>query len=255
MKMDEGQFFTEISTSSTQIIINKNFADLMGTESVINKMLTRKNEAYEIIGVINDFHYKPAYQHIGPLIIFNNPDIKGFNYMFVRIKTGNIPQILEFLKSKSEEFNPAYPFEYRFLDDDYARMYIAVENLVAIIRVFAILAIFVSCLGLFGLASFMAEKRTKEIGVRKVLGATIPNLFLLLSKEFVKLVLIANAIAWPIAWSIMTFILQNFAYKVPIGLDIFLLSGFAVLMIAMITVSYQSIKVARSNPVQALRYE
>jgi len=255
MKMTEGRFFTDISSTSTQIIINKKFAEIMGTESVVNKMLTRKDEAYEIIGVINDFHFKPAYQRIGPLIIFNNPDIKGFNYMFVKIKTGNVPKIIEYLKVKSEEFNPAYPFKYRFLDDDYARMYTWIENKTIIIRAFAILAIFISCLGLFGLASFMAEKRTKEIGVRKVLGASVPNLFLLLSKEFVKLILIANAIAWPVAWLIMIIWLQNFAYKVTVGLDILLLSGLVVLFIAMITVSYQSIKAARSNPVEALRYE
>lgn len=255
MRMVEGQFFSNISLTSNQVIINEKFAEIMGGESVVNKMLTREEEALEIIGVINDFHYKPAYQRIGPLIIFNNPDIKGFNYMFAKVRTGNIPQILEFLKTKSEEFNPAYPFQYRFLDDDYARMYTWIEQKTVIIRAFAILAIFISCLGLFGLASFMAEKRTKEIGVRKVLGASVPNLFLLLSKEFVKLILIANAIAWPVAWLIMVLWLQNFAYKVTIGLDILLLSGLVVLVIAMITVSYQSIKAARSNPVEALRYE
>jgi ABC-type antimicrobial peptide transport system permease subunit len=255
MKMVEGRFFSSTSLTSNQIIINKKFADIMGGGSVINKMLTRKDETLEIIGVVNDFHYKPAYRRIGPLIIFNNPDIKGYNYMFAKINTGNVPNVLEFLKAKSEEFNPAYPFQYHFLDDDYARMYVWIEDQTFIIRAFAVLAIFISCLGLFGLASYMAEKRTKEIGVRKVLGASVPNLFLLLSKEFLKLILIANAIAWPLAWIIMVVYLQDFAYRVSVGLDILLLSGLVVLVIAMITVSYQSFKAARSNPVEALRYE
>jgi ABC-type antimicrobial peptide transport system permease subunit len=227
----------------------------MGKKSAVNKLLTRTSEAYEIIGVINDFHYKPVYHHIGPLIIFNNPDIKGFRYLFAKVKTGKIPQIIEFIKEKSEEFNPAYPFQYRFLDDDYARMYTELDNLMVIIRFFAVLAIFISCLGLFGLASYMAEKRTKEIGIRKVLGATIPKLFILLSMEFVKLILIANVIAWPIAWLMMNFALRSFAYKVTLGVDIFVLSGVIVLLIAMITVSFQSMRAARSNPVEALRYE
>jgi ABC-type antimicrobial peptide transport system permease subunit len=255
MKMVEGQFFRTTSTSSNRVIINEKFAEIMGGGSVINKILTHKDESVEIIGVVNDFHYKPAYRRIGPLIIFNNPEIKGYNYMFARINTVNTSNVIEFLKKKSEEFNPAYPFQYRFLDEDYARMYRWIEDQTLIIRSFAILAIFISCLGLFGLASYMAEKRTKEIGVRKVLGASVPNLFLLLSKEFVKLILIANAIAWPIAWTIMVIYLQDFAYRVSVGLDILILSGLVVLVIAMITVSFQSFKAARSNPVEALRYE
>jgi ABC-type antimicrobial peptide transport system permease subunit len=255
MKMVEGRFFRKTSRSSNQIIINERFAEILGEESVVNKMLTHGDETYEIIGVVNDFHYKPAYRRIGPLVIFNNPDIKGYRYMFVKINTKNVSSVLEFVKAKSDEFNPAYPFQYRFLDEDYARMYTRLEDQTFIIRAFAILAILISCLGLFGLASFMAEKRTKEIGVRKVLGASIPNVFLLLSKEFVKLILIANAIAWPLAWSIMVIWLQDFAYRVTVGLDILLFSGLVVLFIAMITVSYQSIKAARSNPVEALRYE
>jgi ABC-type antimicrobial peptide transport system permease subunit len=255
MKMVEGEFFKTASLSSNQVIINKKFADIMGGGSVINKMLTRKDETLEIIGVVNDFHYKPAYRSIGPLIIFNNPDIKNFNFMFAKINTVNISNVIEFLKVKSEEFNPAYPFQYHFLDDDYARMYNWIEDQTFIIRSFAILAIFISCLGLFGLASYMAEKRTKEIGVRKVMGASIPNLFILLSKEFVKLILIANVIAWPVAWIIMVIYLQDFAYRVTVGLDILLISGLIVLFIAMTTVSYQSFKAARSNPAEALRYE
>jgi putative ABC transport system permease protein len=175
--------------------------------------------------------------------------------MFARIHTTNTSGVIEFLKENSEEFNPAYPFQYRFLDEDYARMYTWIEDQTFIIRVFAILAIFISCLGLFGLASYMAEKRTKEIGVRKVLGATVPSLFILLSKDFIKLILIANAIAWPIAWTIMVLYLQDFAYRVSVGLDILILSGLIVVVIAMITVSFQSFKAARSNPVDALRYE
>jgi putative ABC transport system permease protein len=255
MRMIEGRFFRKTSQSSNQVIINERFAKNMGNGSVLNKILTHQDESYEIIGVVNDFHYKPSYRSIGPLIIFNNPDIKGYRYMFVKINTANVSSILEFLKAKSEEFNPSYPFHYRFLDEDYARMYTWIEDQIFIIRTFAILAIFISCLGLFGLASYMAEKRTKEIGVRKVLGASVPSLFILLSKDFIKLILIANAIAWPIAWTIMVIYLQDFAYRVSVGLDILLLSGLIVVVIAIITVSFQSFKAARSNPVDALRYE
>jgi len=146
-------------------------------------------------------------------------------------------------------------FSYYFLDEDFNRYYLSEERVGKLISVFASLAIFLSCLGLFGLASFTADQRTKEIGIRRVLGASLSGVMVLLTKEFVRLVAVANIIAWPLAYFAMNKWLQNFAYRVPLSIWIFLLSGLAALVIALLTVSYQTVKAATANPVDSLRYE
>lgn len=169
------------------------------------------------------------------------------NYLKIALRTMS--------KDITTKFNPNFPFEYHFLDEAYDRMYRWIDRTTNIVRTFAILAIFISCLGLFGLASFMAEQRTKEIGVRKVLGASVPGIVVLLSKEFTKWVLIANIIAWPVAYYFMNKWLQDFAYRIKFGIEIFVFSAVLALIVALITVSYQSIKAGLANPVESLRYE
>jgi ABC-type antimicrobial peptide transport system permease subunit len=153
------------------------------------------------------------------------------------------------------KFNPEFPFTYRFLDDDYSRLYRSEEQAGAILRSFAVLAVLISCLGLFGLASFLAEQRTKEIGIRKVLGSSVHGIIVLLSKQFLKWVAVANIIALPIAWYMSYAWLRNYPYRTGTGIWVFILTACMTLVIALMTVSYQAIKAARANPVDSLRYE
>lgn len=178
----------------------------------------------------------------------------AWNYV-IRVGTGNIQQTIDYIEDKWQAINPELPFLYTFVDENFANLYRTEEQQGKIFGVFAGLAIFVACLGLVGLASFTAEQRTKEVGIRKVLGATVSNIIVLISREFTWLVLLSFLVAVPIAWYVMEQWLQNFAYHVQLGFAVFALSGFAALFIAWLTVSYQAIKVALTNPSEALRYE
>ena len=171
------------------------------------------------------------------------------------MKPGDIPASIAHIEKTVNAFNPGFPFEYRFLDDDYDRMYRGMEREIAVVRTFTVLAILISCLGLFGLAAYTAEQRTKEIGIRKVMGASVPGIVVLLSKEYAKWVLVANVIAWPVSYFLMREWLQDFHYRSSLGLPVFLLAAAISVMIAQLTVSFQAVKAARSNPVNALRYE
>ncbi len=206
----------------------------------------------EVIGVVKDFHYQSLHHEIEPLIIMTG---NWFEYFAIRIRSDDVADTLSFLKTQWKEIAPNKPFDYFFLDDDYDKLYRAEKQIGTLFGLFSILAIFVASLGLFGLASFTAQLRIKEIGIRKVLGASVSNLVLMLSKEFALLVGIANLIAWPIAYYAMHRWLQDFAYRIDLEIWAFVLSGFLALFIALTTVSYQAYKVARTNPVDALRYE
>ena len=206
----------------------------------------------DVVGVVKDFHYRSLHHEIEPLIIRL---VSWFEYFAIRIHSDDVVGTLNFLKTQWQEIAPNKPFDYFFLDDDYDKLYRAEEQTGTLFGLFSILAISVACLGLFGLASFTAQLRIKEIGIRKVLGASVSNLVLMLSKEFALLVGIANLIAWPIAYYAMNRWLQDFAYRIDLEIWAFVLSGFMALFIALITVSYQAWKVARTNPVDALRYE
>jgi len=265
MEMDQGRFFSgeltpTASPQSGHVIINEEFAKIIGKENPVGMRLSNGPKHATVIGVIQDFNYWPLYYRSGPLIIFYKtyspvPNHHFYRYMFARIQPDNIPQTIAGIEKIYKKFNPEFPFFYRFLDEDYDRLYRSEEQAGAILRYFAGLAILISCLGLFGLASFLAEQRTKEIGIRKILGSSVQGIVLLLSKEFLKWVAIANIIAWPTAWFISHQWLQNFAYRTGIGIWIFILSAALALIIALITVSFQSIKAATSNPVDSLRYE
>jgi putative ABC transport system permease protein len=206
-----------------------------------------------VIGVLKNFYFESLREEVVPTVYFVAPYM-AWNYV-IRIGSENIPETMKFIGEKWTDFNPTLPFVYNFVDENFRNLYRVEERQGKIFGVFAILAIFVACLGLVGLASFTAEQRTKEVGVRKVLGATVSNIIFLLSREFTWLVLIAFVISAPIAWYFMSGWLQNFAYHVSLSAGIFVLAGITALVIAWMTVSYQATKVALTNPAKALRYE
>lgn len=237
-------------------IINEQMATLMGHDhpvDAVGRQLMYDGRNGIIVGVVQDFHYKPLRQDIGPVVMTLLPDMVRF--LVIRISPGDISSTLNLIKSNWENIIPSYPFEYSFLDSDYDTLYRREERSANILTNFAILAVLIACLGLFGLASFTAEQRTKEIGVRKTLGASVYSIVLLLSKEFTKWILIANAIAWPVAYVLMKNWLQNYAYRTSLSWWIFALSGVLALFIALLTVSFQTIRAATANPVDSLRYE
>jgi putative ABC transport system permease protein len=207
----------------------------------------------QVVGVVKDFHLSSLHESIGPVLLQVRPS--SFRYISARISPGDIPETLSFFRKKWSQLSPAFPFEYTFLDEDFDKLYRSDEKVGRIVGIFSILAIIVACFGLFGLASFAAEQRTKEIGIRKVLGASVSGIIFLLSREFTKWVLVANILAWPIAYFSMNRWLQNFAYRKSIGVEVFILSGLVAVAIALATVSYQSIKAAVSDPIDSLRYE
>jgi hypothetical protein len=240
------------------VIINERFADIMGMPSVIGARLSQGNLHLQVIGVVKDFHFTPVNREIGPAIIYYDPTYRSFQtyrYLFVRLNPGDIPASIAHIEKTVKAFNPGFPFEYRFLDDDYDRMYRGVEREMTVVRTFTFLAILISCLGLFGLAAYTAEQRTKEIGIRKVMGASVPGIVFLLSKEYAKWVLVANVIAWPVSYFLMRGWLQDYHYRIGLGLPVFLLAAAVSVLIAQLTVSYQALKAARINPVNSLRYE
>jgi len=244
------------------VLINETAAARLGWKDPIGKSISRSIRAANgqrntiskrIVGVVKDFHSLSLYQKIEPLVIANTPENLAF--LALRISTKNIQEIISRLKKKWQRIFPNTTFNSFFLDESFGLMYQAEERFNKIFTSFAILAILISCLGLFGLAAYMTEKRTKEVGIRKVLGASIFRIIFLLANEFGKWVLIANIIAWPLAYYFMNRWLQTFAYRTTIGFGIFFVSGLVALVIALLTVGYQSIKAARRNPVDSLKYE
>ncbi len=205
-----------------------------------------------IIGVVKDFNFASLHRKIEPLVLHEWP---WLNYILVRVAATHLPNILDDLENTWRKFDPNHPFTYTFLDDKFDQFYQSEKQLGQISGFFSLLAISIACLGLLGLVAFDVEQRTKEIGIRKVLGASITNIVKLFTIGFVKLVFLANLIAWPIAYLVLEDWLQNFAYRIDIGLSTFLLSGTLVLVIALLTISYQSIKAALMNPIKTLRYE
>ncbi len=206
-----------------------------------------------IIGVTKNFHYRGLQSEVEPLIMEFQPDI--FRYITLSLDIANLKESLAFIESQWKSLFVGKPYESFFLDTDFDRQYRAEEQIGKIFGIFTVLGLFIACLGLLGLASFTAQSRTKEIGVRKVLGASVPGIAIMLSKQFTKWVLLANCVAWPVAYYIMSRWLKNFAYRTDIHLLIFVLSGLLVLAVALLTVSFQSIRAAITNPADSLRYE
>ena len=209
-----------------------------------------------IIGVVKDFHFKSLHQAIEPMVLLPAERGEfGTSSLSVKIRSENIASTVAFLQETWRSQVPGWTFEYSFLDQEFNRAYRAEKQLKQIGGYFTLLTIFIACLGLFGLASFITALRTKEVGIRKVLGASVPQIILLLSKEFALWVLLAMLIAWPLTYFVMDRWLQNFAYRTDIGPGGFLLAGGSAMIIALITVSYHALKAALANPVNALQYE
>jgi putative ABC transport system permease protein len=241
---------------SDLIIVNETAARQWGWHDPIGKtiqVLDDRPITKTIIGIVRDFHVETLHKKIEPVFFEFAP--ASARYISIKIRPDNISDTIRYIEKTLKQIDPMLPFDYTFLDESFDRKYKAEEKLNKIFTYFTILAIFIACLGLFGLASFTAEQRTKEIGIRKALGAKISGIILLLSKESTQWVLLANIIAWPIAYVAMNRWLQNFAYRINISLGIFILAALSALIIALLTVGYQAIKAARANPVDSLRYE
>jgi putative ABC transport system permease protein len=237
-------------------VINERALQVLGwqpDEAVGKWMNLLGNRMGRVVGVVKNFHFASLHEEIGPLAMFIEP--QEFKHLLAKIGAQDLPGTLDFMRAKWREFAPNSPFEFSFLDREYETLYRSEQRAGKLLSVFAGLAIFIAALGLFGLASFTVEQRTKEIGVRKVLGASVGSIVGLLSKDFVKLVLFAFAIALPIAWFATSQWLQNFAYRIGTSVWIFALAGSLGLIIALLTVSMQAVKAALANPVEALRYE
>ncbi len=255
MEIVQGRDFSkEMSTDVNEaFIINEAAVRTLQLEDPLNTRFEWDNKQGRVIGVVKDFQFQSLKEEINPLVIH----IWTSNtYVFaLRIRSEDIPTTLAYIERTWKGLDPAHPFEYSFLDETFDELYRSEEKLGQIFTSFSVLAICIASLGLFGLALFMAQQRTKEIGIRKVLGASIGRIFLLLSREFSLLVLIANLFAWPLSYLLMHQWLQNFAYRVDLQPWIFVLSGVIAFVIALLTISFQILKAALSNPVCSLRYE
>ncbi len=223
-------------------------------QEAIGKSVSVQEYKGHIVGVVNDINIYSLHQ-VPYSISYVVTPIRNHNYLSIRILPQNISETIAYIQKTWRKMIPSYPLDYFFLDASFEQMHISDKKMGEIFSIFSILAIFVACLGLFGLATYTAEQKTKEIGVRKVLGASVSNIYLLLSREFLKWVALANLIAWPVAYYTMHKWLQNFAYRVMISWEIFLVSAGLALVISLVTVSYQSIRAAIANPVESLRYE
>jgi putative ABC transport system permease protein len=207
----------------------------------------------KVIGVVQDYHYKSLHEKVLAAVIHIYPQVTF--KVAAKIRTANMKETIAFINNTWNKFSPGYPLDYKFMDDTYGQMYKAEEKLASLLWIFTLMAIVVGCMGLFGLAAFSAEQRTKEIGIRKVLGASVTSITTLLSKDFVKLVLIAFVVAFPVAWWAMNKWLEDFEYRINISWWIFPLAAIIALLVAIITVSFQAIRAALSNPVNSLRTE
>ncbi|HSZ84738.1 MAG TPA: FtsX-like permease family protein, partial [Puia sp.] len=255
LTLKEGRdFSTDFASDSVGYLINESALKLIGYKNPIGKPLTFWGKKGTIIGVLKDFHFTSLHDPINALVLKLDENAT-FGSILVRTRPGKTKEALAGLESVSKSLNPKFPFTYKFSDEEYQKLYASEQVVKQLSNYFAVLAIFISCLGLLGLVMFTAEQRTKEFGIRKVLGASPVILFNLLSKEFLGLVTIALLIASPLAWFAMNNWLQNYAYRVDISWWIFILAGVTTILIALITVSFQSIKAATANPVKSLRTE
>ncbi len=260
IEMKEGRNFSRnYSTDSSAVVLNETAARIIGSENIVGKKLygvtnidTGELTEYEIIGVVKNFHFESLRENIGPMALKLG---NSSGHASFKVNAASIPQVLDGIRNKWENLSSGAPFNYRFMDEAFDEMYRTEQRFSKIALIFSILAILVACLGLFGLSTFIAQKRIKEIGIRKVLGATVSGIVQMLSKDFLVLVLIAFVIATPIAWYAMQRWLQDFVYRIEISWIYFLIAGLLAVFIAMSTVSYHAIKAAMINPAKNLRSE
>jgi ABC-type antimicrobial peptide transport system permease subunit len=262
MQIIEGRDFSDNTVlEANSLIITQSMARLMGKETAVGKIIQSSRNNKEgvftnmtVIGVISDYVYGNVYGQPGPVLFFCRIH-KDSDLAYVRMKPGNTENALNKIERVMKKDNPGYPLQYRFVDDQFNKKFLNEVLISKVSSVFAVLAIVISCLGLFGLAAYTAAQRTKEIGIRKVLGASITGLTRLLSKDFLQLVIIACMIAFPVAWWMMSEWLQSYQYRISISWWIFPLTCLVAILIALLTISFHAIKTAMANPVNSLRSE
>ena len=262
IQMKSGRFFSDqFSTDSASVVINEAAVKACRTTDPLGKKLAQINgvskemQSYKIIGVVEDFNYESLHQTIRPLVFHLGRVRQASTILTIRVLSGELRQTMRFLEETWRPFAGNDRFNCTFLDQNLNRMYETEMKIGVLTMVFSFLAIFIACLGLVGLAAFVTEQRIKEIGIRKVLGASVTEIVTLLSREFTKMVVLANILAWPVAYYVMKSWLQNFAYRINIDWGIFILSGIIALAVALATVSTQALKAALANPIKSLRYE
>lgn len=257
MQIKEGRTFSRnYGDEYSKILLNEAAVKAMHLKDPVGKNITVFGNKRQIIGIIKDFHFESLHEQVKPAYFFLEPPAKTPWYkIMVRIKPDHQQQTIAAIQNLYEKNNPGFPFTFNFLSEAYQKQYDTETRVAKLSRYFAGLAIIISCLGLFGLAAFTAQKRRKEIGVRKVIGASVTDITSMLSKDFLKLVIIALCIAFPASWWLMNNWLEEFAYRIHISAGVFLLAGISIILITVITISYQSIKAAVANPVKSLRTE
>ena len=255
IQLKEGRNFSSAYNDSASFIINETAARMLELKKPLHSSIFNTTDGLKgaVVGIIKDFHFASLHNQIEPLVLECRP--QWTQNMFIKIRAGKTVNATEFVRAAIEKIMPGTLFNYGFLDDKIAGLYKKEDNMSKILKIFAALSVMISCLGLFGLAAHASEIRTKEIGIRKVIGASMSNLIRLLSKEFLLLVLIGNLVAWPLAWWAIQKWLQEFTYKVQIGWQVFFLSTILTLAIAMLTIAWHCIRTAGMNPIKSLRTE
>ncbi len=261
LEMERGRFLSpEFPTDTHAAVLNQKAVELLGWDDPVGKRINNWSQNrgdFTVIGVVKDYHYESLHHEIRPMALF----LAGGYYQWsqrviaVRLGTQDLSQTIGRINDIWDDFSPANPFNYSFLDDDFNNLYINEKQTQEMFTVFSLLAIFIACLGLFGLASFTVDQKTKEIGIRKVLGASTPGLVAYLNSRFLKWILVANLIAWPAGWAMMNNWLKNFAYRIELNLWMFLTAALLAFVVATATVSFQTIKAAVRNPADAIRTE
>lgn len=254
LNLVQGRNFSRNITSEAgqALILNQTAVKAFGLDSPIGKILSVE-KSYTVVGVVEDYHFQSLHHEIEPLALVYDPP--SCNIVNLRISPHDVDQSLAHIGNVWKELSPDHPFEYYFFDESFDRLYRAEENFQTLFVYFSLIAVFVACLGLLGLASYMARQRTKEVGIRKVMGATVANITVSLCGDFARVVLYANIFAWPAAWIAMNLWLQNFAFRINMNLWVLLLAGSGALLIALVTVGYQAFRAASADPVDALRNE
>lgn len=255
MEIIEGRRFSDdIDNVNNNILVTETFAKLMGNGSALGKTVRRDDDSYTVIGVVKDYLYGDMYGTSDPVMFFNHHGDARF--LYIRTKPARtISETLTTIENVMKKYNPAFPFEYEFVDDAFNARFRSEKLIGNLSKIFALIAIIISCLGLFGLTAYTAEQRKKEIGVRKVLGSSVSDIVRLLSKDFMRLVLLAILLAIPLAWWAMQNWLESFAYHIEVNWLVFAIAGLAAVSIALLTVSFQAFKAAVANPVKSLRTE
>jgi putative ABC transport system permease protein len=248
-------FSQDYSTDSTGFVLNETGVSMLGwkTGDAVGKQIVYGGIKGSIIGVMKDFHFESLHQQIVPMVLLPLPN--NYNALSIKLSGNNLPASLAHLEDTWKKFSPETPFDYTFLDERFGKLYASEQKQGTIFTVFAGIAIFIACLGLFGLSAFTISQRVKEIGIRKVLGADVNNIVTLLSADFMKLVIVAAIIAFPLAWYLMHKWLQDFAYRTTIQWWIFIAAGIIAAFVAFMTISFQAVKAASANPVKNLRTE